>query len=78
MEGQNVIAVIVTESRGAMVINTLKQNIYSAPKLTCGNMLPSTSEGLIIDRIQNGSITISATKENILNELILLSYCLAP
>ena len=71
-------AVIVTERSGAIDINILKLKIYSASNVTCGNILPKTSLGLIIDTSQNGNMIINATKENILNELILLSYLSAP
>ena len=78
IEGQKVIAVIVTERSGAIDINILKLKIYCSSKLTCGNILPITSQGLIIDISQNGNIMINAAIENILNELILLSYFSAP
>jgi len=78
IEGQKVIAVIVTERSGAIDINILKLKIYCSSKLTCGNILPITSPGLIIDISQNGNIMINAAIENILNELILLSYFSAP
>ena len=73
IDGRKVIAVIVTESRGAIVIKTLKLKIYPASKLTCGSILPRTSDGLIIDISQKGNIITSATKEKILNELMLLN-----
>ena len=78
IDGQKVMAVIVTESSGAIDMNILKLKIYSESKVTCGNILPKTRFGSIMDKSQNGNMIINDTKENILNDFILLSYFSAP
>ena len=76
--GQKVIAVSTTESIGAMDMNTLKFIICVSLNVDIGNIICNTLSENTIDISHNGSITMSAAKEKILNARMVLSYCFAP